>query len=300
MAARSGLAGPPPVRVSGHEEAWDGLDTGLRDSDYVLAYGFLADWAPRDLACPELIRLLGTEAERFEQLSHDESKRRFAASRVLLKRVAAAALGAHPGQLELARNPNGRPYIRGCGQLEMSLSHTAEVMVVGLSRRGAIGVDVESAKRSVYGRGLEDDVCTQHERDALEWLPEEDRNAAVIRLWTLKEAYSKALGHGLRLPFHSFGFTTPLAATGVPRLLRVDGSPGNDAGWQFETHPLPEGYTVSVAVEPAPAGSRPQAHAGALIDGRVTSAVLGCYLKDEAKANAAAKATAAEGARGQG
>ncbi|MCZ7414662.1 MULTISPECIES: 4'-phosphopantetheinyl transferase family protein [unclassified Streptomyces] len=290
MAVGSGLVGPPPVRVSGEDGPWHGLDTALHSGagEYVTAYGFLSDWEPGRLSEGELTRLLGSEAGRYERFGNPEARRRFAASRVLLKRVAATVLDADPGQLELARNPNGRPYIRGCGQLEMSLSHTGEVMVVGLSRRGAIGVDVEPASRSVYGRGLEDDVCTQHERDALEWLPEEDRNAAFIRLWTLKEAYSKALGHGLRLPFHSFGFTTPLTPTAVPRLLRADGSPAPDTGWQFETHPLPEGFTVSVAVEPGPAGDRPGAHASALLDGRVTSAVLGCYLKDDAKRGAEA------------
>ncbi|MEE1929378.1 4'-phosphopantetheinyl transferase superfamily protein [Streptomyces sp. TRM 70351] len=283
MGSPRGLVGPPPVRVRAGDGPWEALDTALEDGDYALAYGFLADWDPDGRTPGELTRLLGTEADRYGRLECPEARRRFAASRLLLKHVAAAVLRARPEELELARHPNGRPYLRGCGQLEVSLSHTGTALAVGLSRRGPIGVDIEPSGRTVYGTGLEEEVCTGHERSQLGWLPEPERNGAVIRLWTLKEAYSKALGHGLRLPFRSFGFTTPLTATAVPRLLAVDGTPADDVGWQFETHPLADGYTLSTAVSPPGTGpGAPQpTEAGDLLDKTMTSAVLGCYRKDD-------------------
>ncbi|MGH1554858.1 4'-phosphopantetheinyl transferase superfamily protein [Streptomyces sp. L7] len=37
-------------------------------------------------------------------------------------------------------------------------------------------------------------------------LPQPERNPSLVRLWTLKEAYSKAIGQGIQFRFTDFGF----------------------------------------------------------------------------------------------
>ncbi|WP_449479623.1 hypothetical protein [Streptomyces rochei] len=68
---------------------------------------------------------------------------------MLIKYTAAAAL-VPPEYLDLAYRPGGR-YPRGFDQIELSLSHTGDVMAVGLSRIGRIGVDVEPAEGRTAG-----------------------------------------------------------------------------------------------------------------------------------------------------
>ncbi|MEK8141862.1 4'-phosphopantetheinyl transferase superfamily protein [Streptomyces sp. M10(2022)] len=119
---------------------------------------------------------------------------RFAASRLLIKYMAAAALGTMPEYLDLAYRLGGRPYLRGFDQLDLSLSHTGEMLAVGLNRTGRIGVDVELADRFVRLDLLEPRMLTPAEAQEIAELPESRRNAHALRLWTLKEAYSKALG----------------------------------------------------------------------------------------------------------
>ncbi|TXS54763.1 4-phosphopantetheinyl transferase family protein, partial [Streptomyces sp. me109] len=38
-------------------------------------------------------------------------------------------------------------------------------------------------------------------------MPEDERTVRLLHLWTLKEAYTKALGHGMRRRFAAFGFS---------------------------------------------------------------------------------------------
>ncbi|HWK55182.1 MAG TPA: 4'-phosphopantetheinyl transferase superfamily protein, partial [Hyphomicrobiales bacterium] len=69
-----------------------------------------------------------------------------------------------------------------------------------------VGVDVEHALREVAAEALTARFFAPEELQALQSLPEADRNEYFFRLWTLKEAYVKALGLGLRIPLDSFVF----------------------------------------------------------------------------------------------
>jgi len=284
-AERHDPAGAPPARVRGPRGPWDRPLSALAADGHALLYGYVSDWVPdgaddrgddgADGGGPS--RLLASEAPRYRAYRSPGPRRRFAASRLLLKHAAGVVLGTDPARLELGREPNGRPYLRGCRHLEISLSHSGDLVAVGLSLLGPVGVDVEASARRVYGSGLEEEALTGHERAALGRLPEEERNAAVIRLWTLKEAYGKARGLGLRLPPRSFGFPVP-GDPGAPaagtRLLRADGTPADDRGWRFETHRLEGRWTLSAAVAPAPFGAVRDPAAGALLDRTLAAAVV--------------------------
>ena len=62
---------------------------------------------------------------------------------------------AAPDTVELAYKPGGRPYLRGLDQIDISLSHTETLLLVGLTRRGWIGVDAELRDRPMLGLGTE-------------------------------------------------------------------------------------------------------------------------------------------------
>ncbi|MFD1276981.1 4'-phosphopantetheinyl transferase family protein [Streptomyces kaempferi] len=132
---------------------------------------------------------------------------RFAASRMVLKHTAAAALHLPADALDLAYRPGGRPHLRGLAGTEVSLAHTDELIVVAVSRTGPIGVDAEPVTRRPSFDLLHSYVCTPAEAAELAALPEDERTARLLHLWTLKEAYTKALGHGMRRRFAAFGFS---------------------------------------------------------------------------------------------
>ncbi|MEV8129117.1 4'-phosphopantetheinyl transferase superfamily protein [Streptomyces sp. NPDC085944] len=214
----------------------------------MVVHGQLTAWQPEHDESAELRAVLGRDWQYFHGIEHTPYRLRYAASRLLIKHVAAAALRVDASDLELARGLAGRPSLRGCDQLDISLSHTGGLLLAGLTRRGRIGVDAENADRRVHGPGLLRGACTPGELTAVQELPESERDGALVRLWTLKEAYSKAIGQGLRVPFTTFGFDLrerPL------RLRAADGTPAAGSAWSFHTDELNTGgsaYRLGVAV----------------------------------------------------
>ncbi|GAA2150576.1 hypothetical protein GCM10009760_45120 [Kitasatospora kazusensis] len=235
-----------PIQVRGPDGPWEAVREAVSRHGSALVHARMDDWLPTDLSDPGLPARLGPDQVRFRRMRHPTVRARFVASRLMLKHTAGAVVGESADALELAYKLGGRPYLRGFEQLDISLSHTADLLVVGLTRRGWIGVDAELSDRQMVGLGTEPQMCTWHERAELERIAEEHRNSALVRLWTLKEAYSKAIGQGMRFRFTEFGFGPQEQQ--AQDVLLPDGSPGTGEEWTFHTAPLQQRYTVSIAL----------------------------------------------------
>ncbi|MDF4250004.1 4'-phosphopantetheinyl transferase superfamily protein [Streptomyces sp. WMMB303] len=260
-----------PVRMNGPHGPWERVRDAVARHGSVVVYGRLPEWLPADLDHPRLRPLLGRDHARFRAMGHPQVRARFVASRLLLKHVACAVVEAAPETVELAYKPGGRPYLRGLDQIDISLSHTENLLLVGLTRRGWIGVDAEARDRPMLGLGTEKQVCTPYERSALAQIAEERRNAALVRLWTLKEAYSKAIGQGMRFRFTEFGFSPQDRNVQV---LRPDGEPGTGAEWTFHTCLVDRAYTVSVAHFDAGFGDTSDTAAATMLDDGLIAALV--------------------------
>ncbi|MGW1023364.1 4'-phosphopantetheinyl transferase family protein [Streptomyces sp. NPDC002577] len=194
----------------------------------------MPDWPCEAAAGPgALPDLLGEDAARYEGLVHPAARARFAASRALLKYTIAAALGpaVAPHRVELGYRRGGRPFVRGPGgRYTVSLSHTENELLVGVCERGAdgqvIGVDVERADRELYGAGLARLMCAPGELARLERAAPASRNPLLVRWWTRKEAYSKAIGQGLGLRFTGFDADAPAHTGWFCRTFTLTDHPG--------------------------------------------------------------------------
>jgi 4'-phosphopantetheinyl transferase len=235
-----------------------------------IVYARPQGWLPPDPDDPRLRPMLGADWARYQRMTHADVRGRFVASRLLLKYAACAVINASPQTVELAYKPSGRPFLRGLDQIDISLSHTEGLLLVGLTRRGMIGVDAELAGRKMLSHGVVKQVCTTAEQRMLEEVPQDERNSALVRLWTLKEAYSKAIGQGLRFPFSQFGFgpgDKPIT------VQRPNGMPGTGEEWSFGTHTV-DSYTVSVAVQDAGFGDTDDTAAETMLDEGLLEALM--------------------------
>lgn len=79
-------------------------------------------------------------------------------------------------------------------------------------------------------------------REQLAVFDREQRERRFVELWTLKEAYIKALGLGLRVPLHSFGFSID-ASSGISL------SGGAAGHWQFWLRAVGVSGRIAVAVQ---------------------------------------------------
>ncbi|MDG4860564.1 4'-phosphopantetheinyl transferase superfamily protein [Streptomyces sp. T-3] len=262
-----------PIAVKATVADWAQVREELHSHGSALVHGRLDDWRPDTADGQALRAVLGRDWTRYRTIAHAGIRERYAASRRLLKHAAAAVLRADAVDMELTYGPSGRPSLRGCDQIDISLSHTDDLLLVGLTTRGLIGVDAECAGRPLYSRGLGKNICTPQERRDLELLPEQERNPGLVRLWTLKEAYSKAIGQGMQFRFTAFGF----GPDGRPvSVNRPDGTPGAGAEWSFRTYALDvdgAAFVVSAAVHDTGLGRTLDTDVTTMLDSETVAAI---------------------------
>lgn len=232
----------PPLYAAGPDGPWEEVHSRFARTGRAVVHTTWGVWLPAALLDPGLRDLLGRDWARYRQPPGARGRLSFAASRYVMKYTAAAALEVPAEAIDLAYQPGGRPGVRGFdGQLALSLAHTDELLVVGVSRTGPIGVDAEPLGREMSLDLMLGHICTPAEAARLAALPEPERAARLLRLWTLKEAYTKALGYGLRRGFSRFGFQEDDAG----RTVLAEGP--DAAAWEFGTHVVQGRYVVSEA-----------------------------------------------------
>jgi 4'-phosphopantetheinyl transferase len=245
--------------ITGPDGPWDPVRRDFVRTGVALVHGSTEQWQQRD---GESLRgLLGRDFDRERRSGPGGAQ--FVASRLLVRHLVAQLLGTLPGAVELGQALTGRLYVRGCDQIDLSLSHTGDVMLVGVTSLGRIGVDVEPADRPLSGSGVERQMSTVPELAEVADLPEPARNDRLVRRRTLKEAYTKALGLGLAYPFNGFGFDLD---TEPPRLLSADGSPVPGRSWSFRTLAVGPSHVGALALHDRTLGSPGLSRAPADLD----------------------------------
>ncbi|MFI5773190.1 4'-phosphopantetheinyl transferase family protein [Streptomyces sp. NPDC051658] len=268
MAGRGSVTAP--ILMDGPHSPWLRVRESVAFFGNAVVYANWQQWQSVVAAGPELRSLLGNrDWQRFNALAKPEVRYRFAVSRVLARHAASAALDVLPDAVELAYKPGGRPYLRGCDQIDVSLSHTLDLVVVGLNRLGRIGVDTELAGRRLRFSEVHRQMCTSAEHARLADLPGPEQEAELLRTWTLKEAYTKALGQGMRLGFTQFGFSP-----GGRELQTPDGGAASHGEWSFGTFGLElnggrtatDRYLVSIACQDVGHGGEEDTSVGTMLD----------------------------------
>ncbi|MFE9932619.1 4'-phosphopantetheinyl transferase family protein [Streptomyces sp. NPDC005533] len=236
-----------PLHLAGPQGPWDEVGDRLEDTGRAVICTTWGQWLAAVLLDPALRPLLGPDWPRYRQTAAAAGRMRFAVSRFVVRHSAAAALDVPVDSLELGYQPDGQPLVRGAGEdLEVSLAHTGELIVVGVSRSGPIGVDAQPVERDVAAEVPAGRWCTVAERAALAALPEGERRARLLWLWTLKQARARALGHGPGRGFAAFGFDRDEGGRAVA--VGAPDEEGDAAGpWTFTTHRVLERYLVGAA-----------------------------------------------------
>lgn len=144
------------------------------------------------------------ELERARICPTVRSTDRFIAARGLLKSILARYIGCEARCLRLRANGYGKPELatpHAAGPvLEFNLTHSngAAMFVLALGRK--VGIDLEFMWSNAPTDRLARRFFSPRENRALNMLPADQRREAFFHLWTRREAYAKAIGHGIQFP----------------------------------------------------------------------------------------------------
>jgi 4'-phosphopantetheinyl transferase len=186
------------------------------------------------------------ERERAGSFRFDHDRTDFIAAHALLRRMLASHLLRPAPQWRFCVGEFGKPRIAEQFRLpdvDVSLAHTRGLVAAALVTHGTIGVDVEKIDPAKADFAVAHNYFAPAEIEILGTTVASERATCFFRLWTLKEAYLKAIGTGLGTPLFSFAFT--LEPIGIDFLRGAGDDPKR---WQFETLPTTGGHVLSVAV----------------------------------------------------
>jgi 4'-phosphopantetheinyl transferase len=164
-------------------------------------------------------------------------QRRYLVTRALVRTVLSRYAAVRPEDWVFSAGPRGRPEIsapRPLPPLEFNISHSADLVLLGVTSGRALGVDTESiAAREADIEGL-DRYFTPEESAALLSLAPPERRRRFFELWTLKESYMKARGMGLAIALDAFRFELT-GAQGLALHIRPElgDTPGRWRLWQL-------------------------------------------------------------------
>jgi 4'-phosphopantetheinyl transferase len=148
--------------------------------------------------CRELAPDEQTRARRFR---FDIHRRRFIVAHHRLRMVLSSFTGIAPGKLKFITLEYGKPCIapeQNPDKISFNLSHSHEMGVIIVCREHDVGVDIEYIDHNRSFMELARRYFSPGEVSRLNQAETADRTRLFYKIWTMKEAWLKASGLGIR------------------------------------------------------------------------------------------------------
>jgi 4'-phosphopantetheinyl transferase len=179
----------------------------MLDEQIHLYVGFIEGNDPRALlACFGTLSV--EEKRRAERFVFERDRIEFLVAHGLMRAALSRAMPAvDPSSWLINPDKDGRPYVAGpieVGCLHFSLSHTKGCVACAVSPNEAIGIDVEECSPRDGLMEIAERNFSADEIATLRALEPQEQSKRFFEYWTIKEAYIKARGKGLRIPLNSF------------------------------------------------------------------------------------------------
>jgi 4'-phosphopantetheinyl transferase len=150
-------------------------------------------------------RILLNGVNREEQKTASAFRNSSDANKYLLRHGLLRIILAHythekPEMVPLKTGKNGKPELEGVHtDVSFNLSHTSEMILIGITKKRRIGVDVVKIDPSYRFHESADCILTMGEKAFLRKIEPDLRYEIFFRIWTLKEAILKATGSTLTM-----------------------------------------------------------------------------------------------------
>ena len=191
--------------------------------------------------------LSDSERTRGQRFVFARDRRDFAAAHALTRLALSRYGDLAPEQWRFQEGADGKPSLAadaGTPPLTFNLSHTHGLVACAIAPGVDVGIDVERVDRRVGAEEIAARFFSAGEHADLARCPAEERARRFFELWTLKEAYIKAIGKGLSHSLNTFGFELS-----EPGSIGFMPPPDVDlAAWQFALFAPTELHAMAVAV----------------------------------------------------
>lgn len=230
------MALPPTIKLKTYSP-----DFNLQDSCHLWLLDI--DQLTQDMIIQQQGILSDSELTRFQSLKRRQLQ--FIAMRAFVRKCLALYTGMHPRDLIIDAEPQGKPFLaKPTLPIKFNLSHCNNTAVLALGLQDEIGVDIESITRNRGQRKIATRYFHPQEIAQLALLNDSQHNHYFYRLWTLKEAFFKAIGTGISAGLDKAAFHLEGEAITVTLASDLQ-TPGDN--WQFYQTFINSDFCVALA-----------------------------------------------------
>jgi 4'-phosphopantetheinyl transferase len=196
-----------------------------------------------------LATLAGEEKARARRYHSAIDRHRYVISQGILRDLLGLYLNRPPADIGISRGPFGKPFVGEAdapGGVRFSLSHSGGLALYAFSLERDVGIDFEQPTTIDLEQLTSAGFFSAGEESRLRSLEGQQRQEALLRCWTRKEAYIKATGKGMSASLAEIEVSV---VPGAPALLRTPQGEKETGRWSLiDLTPAP-GYTACLAVE---------------------------------------------------
>jgi len=181
-----------------------------------------------------------TAAQRYR---HHGARSQFLAGRAVVRHAVTARTRWSAREVEIVADRNGKPRLGAPSAIldwRFNLSHSGTLVACAFAQ-SEVGVDVETTSRHIDHGAIARSHFSRPEADWIAANPSR-RIERFTLLWTLKEAYLKAVGVGISVPLDGFEFS---AITRGSCRVRSRDLPDTQK-WHCRFAPIRPSYWLSV------------------------------------------------------
>jgi 4'-phosphopantetheinyl transferase len=194
--------------------------------------------------------LSSSERQRAKRLKVKHRRESFIHNRAITRHILASYAALSPHRVPLTTSPEGKPLwddqtAGSLNSLCFNLSHRGDLAILAVSQGRHVGVDLETLDAGNNYEAIARQALSPRELALYDQLPAQDRPATLLRAWTCKEAFLKALGVGLSRPLAEIEVTFSVSE---PARLLATGSGGESPGqWLVESWSPRAGWFAALA-----------------------------------------------------
>jgi 4'-phosphopantetheinyl transferase len=222
----------------------------LNESEVHLWFTFYEQVDDEFLKCAYRALLDKVERAQESKFHFAKDRLRYLVTRALVRTTLSRYASVSPENWLFCINDYGRPEIANQLpelQLSFNVSHTSGLIVLGVTRKRALGVDAENVLTRVASIDIANQFFSSRESAELAKLPSDQQHDRFFEYWTLKESYIKARGMGLSIPLNKFNILL-LNNHGIG--LEIDPELCDSATrWMFSQFRLAPEYLIAVCAE---------------------------------------------------
>lgn len=186
---------------------------------------------PENFNEPRYLPVLNREELfRYKSFKDVARKRQFLFSRFILKNKLFEITNQNADDIHFEIGTYGKPFLPG-KKIYFNISHSENYVAYVIAKK-EVGIDIQAQRTFSNLNGLIEKVCHPNEKELLE--NSLDKESDFLKIWNLKEAYSKCVGLGIQTQFSKLDFSK-LAQTDFQENSNDGKSPNiNVDGKEFE------------------------------------------------------------------